>query len=537
MVNPWRWRVDGWLLLLLFAVGLAAGTYLHWPALTEPSRYKSDMRQEPHWVAFHEDSFRDEDPILEYAHFNESPLQNSIYWVATLFGEMLWVSKVMAVVSYGLLAAVFFAVGRLWFGARCGALLAVFITFFPDQFEFSAGFYSKFWIIPAVLIGLYLLSSRRWRGLVLLLPAAALAYPVAAVVVGLISAIYLAMLWLEERERAARLLRPLAIGSLLAVAILAVKYISPPEFLGPMRPRAELLAMPEMVEGGMNNAPYVPIPSLVDELEERLWHPFVVFSSVFYFLVLGRRGVGWQRSWTALLLAAIVGYIAADLLFMRLYIPNRYTRYSLAVLVALWHARNWDLILDRVPWRWARVLAVVALLAVGGYAYRDTFRIGKDTQDRSRYDGLCEFVATLPEKSLIAGPPRRLDDIMLRSKRSVLTTYKLAHPWFTGYYGLIEQRTRDDLRALFADTPGPINALHSTYGVTHLVIEDNLYDRAARRRSVYVEPYDEFIYRELVRRDKRYLLRQPPPESVLYRDRRYTVIALPLPGPSTATVP
>ena len=131
MTKPWRRWADGRLAVLFFLVGLAAGIYLHWPALKNPSTYKSDMRQGPHWVAFHETSFRDDDPILEYAYYNVSPLQNTIYWVATLFGDVLWVSKVMAVLSYGLLSAIFFVVGRLWFGARFGALLALFITFFP----------------------------------------------------------------------------------------------------------------------------------------------------------------------------------------------------------------------------------------------------------------------------------------------------------------------------------------------------------------------------------------------------------------------
>ncbi len=526
--GPWRRWADGRLVLLFFLVGAGAGAYLYWPALTEPSTYKSDMRQGPHWAAFHETSFRDDDPILEYAHFNVSPLQNSIYWVATLFGDLLWVSKVLTVIGCGLLSAIFFVVGRLWLGARFGGLLALFITFFPDQFYYSAGFFSKFWMIPSILVAVFLLSRRWWQGLVLLMPFGALAYPVSSVVVGLISAIFLAMLFFDDRAQAARLFRYLAIGSAIAIAILAVKYVSPPDFIGPMRPGAELLEMPEMVKGGMNNAPYVPIPSLFDELTDRLWHPFVWFSSCFYFLVLGRRGVGWERSWTALFLAAVIGYLVADLLFMRLYIPNRYTRYSLAVLLALWNARNWDLILGRVPNRLGRGLLVVALVAAGSYAYQDTFRQGKDTSDRSRYDELCEFVATLPEKVLVAGPPRRLDDIMLRSRRSVLTTYKLAHPWFTTYYAMIEERTKDNFRALFADTPDPINALHTKYGVTHLVIEHEFYRRALRRKRIYLQPYDDFIFRQLVAGKTRFLLARPPSESILFRSDKYTVIELPL---------
>jgi len=529
MTESWRGWVDVRLVLLVFLIGVGAGSFLHWPALTDPSTYKSDMRQVPNWGAFHETSFQDDDPILEYARFNTAPLQGAIYWVATLFGDVLWVSKVMAVLSYGLLSAIFYLVGRLWFGVRFGALLALFITFFPNQFDFSAGFYSKFWMIPLILVTVFLLSREWWRGLVVLLPFAALAYPVSPVVIGLISAVYLAMMFFEDRERAAHLFRHLATGSAIAIAILAVKYAWPPDIIGSIRPRAELLEMPEMLKGGMNLSPYVPIPSLFEELGNRLWHPFIVFSTCFYFLVLGRRGVGWMKSWTALFLAAVIGYVVADLVFMNLYIPNRYSRYSLAVLAALWSARNWDLILERTPNRLAQVLLVGALIVAGGYAYQDTLRPGRNTVDRSRYDGLCEFVATLPVDVLVAGPPRRLDDIMLRSKRSVLTTYKLAHPWFTTYYDIIEERTKDDFRALFADNPGPINALHAKYGVTHIVVEPALYRRALKRKNLYVQPYNEFIHRQLVSGKKTFLLASPPAESLVYRDDRYMVVELPLP--------
>ena len=70
-------------------------------------------------------------------------------------------------------------------------------------------------------------------------------------------------------------------------------------------------------------------------------HPFIFFSAVLYFLVLGRRGVAWERSWTALLVASAVGYVMADLLFMQLYIPNRYTRYSMAVMMAILAPASW----------------------------------------------------------------------------------------------------------------------------------------------------------------------------------------------------
>lgn len=61
-------------------------------------------------------------------------------------------------------------------------------------------------------------------------------------------------------------------------------------------------------------------PSLTAELTTRLGYPFLVFGSLFYLLVLGRGRIAWQRTWTSLLVAGLIGYAAADLLFPRFYI-------------------------------------------------------------------------------------------------------------------------------------------------------------------------------------------------------------------------
>ena len=105
-----------------------------------------------------------------------------------------------------------------------------------------------------------------------------------------------------------------------------------------------------------------------------------------------RRDVGWNRSWTALFLASAIGYLLADYFFLRLYIPNRYTRYSMAVLLALWNARNWDLILGRVSWRSARYALVIILLVVGGYSYSFTFEERSGWTDRRSMVPVSRFI-------------------------------------------------------------------------------------------------------------------------------------------------
>jgi hypothetical protein len=512
----------------VYLVGVATAVALHWPALMHYGIFKDDTVQSPHWAAYHQTSFLPGDLVLRYASFNESPLQNAIYWLGTWFVESITLGKILGIASYGLLGLVFFLVGRALHGTRFGLLLALFILFFPDQWDFSAGFFSKFWMIPLLLICVYVLESGRFKALIGLLPFAAVAYPTAAVLIGMTATVF----WIQEvwagGGRARKLFRALAIGSLLAVVLLSVKYVAPPEFIGPMRPGAELKEMPEVRDGGYPSH-YVPVPPLSYALLVHVVHPFVVFGAVFYFLVLGRKGVGWDRSWTALFLASAVGYLLADYFFMRFYIPNRYTRYSMALLLALWNARNWDLILARVHWRSARIAMVAALLVCAGYSYAVSFEPERGWSDRRKMSGAARFLREdLPERILVAGSPKRMDDVMVQGKRSVLTPYKLAHPWFTLYYDEIRERTRATLRAHFAAGPRPLNALHERYGVTHFLVEKELFYLAERDRKLFANPYSEEVYQELGKR-REFYLDPVPVQLLLWEDEKYAIVELPLP--------
>lgn len=81
--------------VLLFSSGAAAATYLYWPALRSYEVYRSDIRQAPHWAAYHSTSFAADDMLLEYARYNESPLQNAIYYVGTYVVDMVDLTKVL----------------------------------------------------------------------------------------------------------------------------------------------------------------------------------------------------------------------------------------------------------------------------------------------------------------------------------------------------------------------------------------------------------------------------------------------------------
>lgn len=516
------------LLLLTFLLGAAGAAYFTWPELLSEAAYATDARQCFHYVAYHTDTYRPDDLLLRYARFNESPVQDLVFYLGTFFIDGLLLAKIIALLSYGACSALFFLLCRLMFASRlAGVLAAVFFAFFPDQIAFYTDGFSKAWMIPLVLIGLYLLRAKAYPWLIALMPFGALAYPPVPIFLGLTSLVHVGVNLSEERDAGFPLLRSLVPAGVATVAVLGVKYLSPPAGIGHLNPGSVLRAMPEMYAGGL--APYLPTPPLHETLFKHFNHPFVLFSALVFLAVLRREKVVWERVWTSVLIASLVGYVLADRFFMYLYIPNRYIRYSVAVLMVLWQAANWTRVLHRFRRPAGRCAALGALLAVTAVAYRDDLVCGKHTMDRSRFVGVAAAVRALPPRILLAGHPRTMDDLVLQGRRSVLCNYKLAHPWFAGYYGEIKRRTYASLAALYADDVGPINDLHTRYGVTHLVVDKYYLRRRSNGepRKLYQNPYNPYL-RSLFRDHSYFLLRHPPPESILYEDRRYILVRLPL---------
>ena len=342
-------------------MGLGAATYLHWPALVSPVHYLSDIRQCLNWAAYHSNSFQDNDLLLRFAHHNETLFQNALYWLGTWFVDAVFLSKLVAVVGYGLGALLFFYIGKAAFGLRGGFLTAIFWTFFPDSWDYFIGGFSKMWMIPMLGLAVYLIDQKKWRIYAVAMPISAILYPVIPVHMGLTLAVHAAFaLFRREPDRRPMILN-LVLGSVAAILALATKYVSPPDFIGGLTPGSVLEKMPEMYRGGLNT--YLPVSPVHEDILSYIDHPFTVIASIVYLVLLGRNIV-WHRSWTSLAVASIIGYVIADFLFMQRYVPNRYTRNTALVLLALWNGGNSDALAGRIPWRPLRYLVLAALFAV-----------------------------------------------------------------------------------------------------------------------------------------------------------------------------
>ncbi|RMH55601.1 MAG: hypothetical protein D6679_11305 [Candidatus Hydrogenedentota bacterium] len=510
---------------LIFLIGILTALYLHSPALLSRTVYRSDLRQAIHWAAYHTTTFRQDDLLLAYARFNESPVQNVLYWYGTLFLDVILLSKVLAILGYALagLCAYFAA---LSFTNRTGAFFsACFFLLCPDQFVYYSGGFSKAWMMPLLMITIRFLERERWQAFLLLMPFAALAYPVAAVLIGMTVLVHLLLYRRNLLFPPGRPVFFFLAGSFVALVILLLRFGSPKGFIGPLGAHELLMRTEELYEGGAQH--YLPTPSLLDALLPFLTPPFVLVSAFLIFLLLKPKEITWPSSFSSLLVASIIGYLLADLLFIRLYIPNRYLRYTIPVLLSFWHGVHLPRVVKKIPRPGLRAATVLILASIAVVSYRGDFKPGKETLDRSRLSSLCRFFETTPPGTLISGHPYVNDDIPIQARRSVLCNYKLAHPWFPRFYALQKERTLATFRAIYAADTKPLIELRKRYGVDLLVIRKKKdYSRKRIRKGrIYLRSYRREI--DAIIGDRRhFLLEDPPPEWIVYEDERYRVIDL-----------
>ena len=517
---------------VVFAViGAVVMMYLHAFELTSRTKYHGDLTQSPHWVAYHGDSFPEDDLLVEYAAYNETPVQNTIYWVGTWFIDIVPLEKIVGIAIYGLTAALFFLLVTLTAGPRAGVLASLFFVIFPRSSYEIAGGFSKAWAIGFVLVAVYIVERRSWGILPWVMPLAALAYPVSPVLMGAVVAVGLALELPGSAREALRGLKHLAAGSALALVVLLYKYLYPPDWIGEMISTRD---MKTLWEQGISSE--APLP-LWEEVLEYLEHPFFIFSTFLLLMLLHRRGIVWKRGWSALVIASAVCYFAAGLVAPRLYLPDRYTRFSVAVLLVLWFAHNWSRVLEFFRLRWMRRTAVVMVALVTAISFSDTFKPCDGDQDLGRWEdrertaGLSRAIASLPQPVLVAGHPYTMANVVVQSRRPVLVIHRMYHYWFSEYRRVVKKRIQDTFRAIYARNVDEVNRLAGEYGVTHLVVSKTGF-RYSRLRTgkMYKNEFDEFIA-NLARGRGKFLLRPPPEDAVLYEDERYWLVRLPLEEP------
>lgn len=182
-------------------------------------------------------------------------------------------------------------------------------------------------------------------------------------------------------------------------------------------------------------------------------------------------------------------YIAAHVLLFKLYLPSRYTQYSIRILTALAGAIAVIVLLDAIflklgnrthPQRvqqqiWA--VALTALLAVALISYPVLLKLnGFSLPSANSYvvgemPKLYEFFLQQPKNTLIASLVPQTNELPSFTKRSVLVSREHALPYHKGYYAQIRQRVTDLIDAQYSPDFNQVQRFIDKYGVDFWILE------------------------------------------------------------------
>jgi hypothetical protein len=486
------------------------GTYLHWPALTNPLRFDNNWRQAPHWISPDRRFFHPDDAMLRFAEYGTSWFADLLYQTLALTGhDIIW-GKINAILFFTAFVTVALVLGRSMGGRLMGWTAAVLLMFFPNVFrEFGGGFMDGL-SASLLVLTILLIAKDRWVWAIPLIAFQSLQYPMVAIQSGMI---FLVDALVHDRRR---LLDPaewrrkygyLAAGAVVMGLIIGFKYLGSHEF-GELATRATMQDLPQFRPGARSVV--LPVPPLWFDIEGRLFDPFHLLLFLVAYGHLGKNALRLPRGLVGLLLGSIAMYAIADVFLFRFYFPNRYVHFSFPLFVALAGGYWVCTIVSRVRATQERVdahplrryasvvVAAVVLLFIGVRDFDGELRPGLSTRT-FEHEQLYEWVRQLPGRPMIAAHPLRASDIPVIAGRSVFIMQELSQSYWSEHWALVDERTKAFFTAYYATDPDVIVRFIEKHGIDYWVIQPTHFSAAylEGRTRFAAEPFNLWVREQL----------------------------------------
>ena len=236
-------------------------------------------------------------------------------------------------------------------------------------------------------------------------------------------------------------------------------------------------------------------------------------------------------------------YIAAHALLFTLYLPSRYTQYSIRILTAIVGGIAVIVLLDAI-FRWAsdrthsqyskrqlKALLVTLLLGIALVCYPVLLNVTVASLPSSNYykvgkePELYQFFLQQPKDSLIASLiPETDEELPTFAKRSVLVSREHALPYHQGYYNQIRQRVMDLMDAQYSPDLKRVKQFIQSYGVDFWIVKRSYFAAYQSPNSLPKQPPPEL--------NERWLKQFPATAEIQRRWEQGIIPALPRVAPS-----
>ncbi len=175
-----------------------------------------------------------------------------------------------------------------------------------------------------------------------------------------------------------------------------------------------------------------------------------------------------------LLLSSAAAFLLAHLLFPALYLPSRYSFYSLRVTMATAAGIVMFLTLRSLWGRWSgllqMLLGLLVALVIAVPAVPALF-LPVQGWVQGEYPALYRWLASQPKTSLIASLSPEADNLPAFTQRLVLVSRELALAYHPAFYAAMQQRTIDLIGAHYSADLADLQAVLRQYGIDFLVLD------------------------------------------------------------------
>jgi len=506
-----------------------------------------DVRQHIFWMhKFHDPTLFKNDPMTSYARKIQPWGFNLLYYTLShIIKDPLIISKILPIILFILSSIYIFKLVKYISNNYAGALASLMFMVSPTFLTKMVGGNARAFGYPLIIIFLYSLIKKRFiiSNIIILLQS--LFYPTTCLL-GIMTYLISSIRYENKKfhlERSSSRWTPFIITFLVCATLLGTKSLSlkNDQEIGSLVSKKQIIDDPAFRKAG--RYPVYPTEPLLDSvminirrgvlipeiakdfipLKTRAILNLISLFSILYLLIqTSRRKLQPPLEIFQLFLAALILFKMADFLYFKLFIPSRFTQYSIPILSLIITAMVASDLVSLIPNPKIRNgMKIIVLIAI-----ISNFNVNKDTglQDMSQYKDLCNFLKTLEQDSLIAAPPFIADNIPTFAQRKVFFNFETSIPFFDKHWDIVKKRTYNFFNAYYAKDPQEIYRFCEENEIDYLVADyEHFTEEYLKSKEFYFEPFDSYIGK-ITKNEKDFALAKVPQRFKIYDEDNLFVI-------------
>ncbi|MFC1576305.1 hypothetical protein ACFL3J_01395 [Candidatus Omnitrophota bacterium] len=435
----------------------------------------------------------DSDLILKYMFIKDAPGHLAVFYIFGLLSDPLILVKIIPFILAAISAALLFYIGKILKNSIVGFFASFTFIFYvwTSQYAFFSGGHPKAFAFPLFFAFIYFLLSQKKTGCFITLLLQVIFYPpILAVTVP----VYLFSLF-KPKGVVKKDIIFFTVITLICMSLIYILYKQPNDFLGPTVTAKEMKVMPEFGPGGRDPLFNLGISGfLKSEDASGIMvsgaFPYLLLLAIIGIIYLGREIKSLPPLLFYILLSGILVFILSYIFMFNLFFPGRYLEHTLPIFMIFIIAFAMEkLLTSGITDVFKKTICVssVCLIALVHVPYlqKNLYNFEKS---------FYTFIATLPEKSLIAGHPYEMDPVFTFTKRRTLVQFEVSTAWYKNYYSQIRERTRDFFSTYYTDSLKDVEDFFKKYNVDYLVVDKRHFSEGYMGSgNFYIEPFNNDI--------------------------------------------